>query len=272
MDIFTYIIIFMMGTVFGSFFTLAVYRLPLHKDITHERSFCPNCNHRLEFLDLIPIFSYIFLKGKCRYCGQKIRIRYLILEILSGLVFLMAYASFGIHYPNYELSTLVAFVFFVFMYITIVIVAGIDKEYRTIHKGTIIFGTIMQVLYILYLYIMEDTSIYRYSIYLVLLLIMQIANILYFKKTGKNAYILEILVFSFYIIFVTSAELFLPISILTAVLIAFNTLIQKVKFNLRDKPDILKENEKKSTSIGYFLGIATILVVLAENVLKYCIK
>ena len=184
----------------------------------------------------------------------------------------MAYASFGIHYPNYELSTLVAFVFFVFMYITIVIVAGIDKEYRTIHKGTIIFGTIMQVLYILYLYIMEGTSIYRYSIYLVLLLIMQIANILYFKKTGKNAYILEILVFSFYIIFVTSAELFLPIAILTAVLIAFNTLIQKVKFNLRDRPDILKENESKATSIGYFLGIATVIVVLIEKELKYCIK
>ena len=262
----------MMGTVFGSFFTLAVYRLPLHKDITHERSFCPNCNHRLEFLDLIPILSYIFLKGKCRYCGQKIRIRYLILEILSGLVFLLAYLSFGMHFPNYELNRLVAFVFFVFMYITVVIVSGIDKEYRTIHKGTILFGTIMQVLYILYLYIMEGTSIYRYSIYLVLLLIMQIANILYFRKTGKNAYILEILVFSFYIIFATSAELFLLIAIFTAILVTFNALVQKVKFNLKDKPDILKENEKKSTRIGYFLGIATILVVLAENVLKYCIK
>ena len=263
--------IFMMGTVFGSFFTLAVYRLPLHKDITHERSFCPNCNHRLEFLDLIPIFSYIFLKGKCRYCGQKIRIRYLILEILSGLVFLMAYASFGIHYPNYELRTLVAFVFFVFMYITIVIVAGIDKEYRTIHKGTILFGTIMQVLYILYLYIVEGSNIYRYSIYLVLLLIAGIANYLYFKKFSNNAYILEILLFSFYITFVVGGELFLIITILTIILIIFNTLIQKVKFNMKDKPDILNENEKKSTRVGFFLGIATILVVLIENVIQYCI-
>ena len=271
MDIFTYIIIFMMGTVFGSFFTLAVYRLPLHKDITHERSFCPNCNHRLEFLDLIPIFSYIFLKGKCRYCGQKIRIRYLILEILSGLVFLLAYLSFGIHYPNYELNRLVAFVFFVFMYITIVIVAGIDKEYRTIHKGTILFGTIMQVLYILYLYIVEGSNIYRYSIYLVLLLIAGIANYLYFKKFSNNAYILEILLFSFYITFVVGGELFLIITILTIILIIFNTLIQKVKFNMKDKPEILNENEKKSTRVGFFLGISTILVVLIENVIQYCI-
>ena len=66
MNIVLYTLIFIIGTLFGSFFTLAVYRIPLGKDITHERSFCPNCNHKLQFLDLIPILSYIFLGGKCR--------------------------------------------------------------------------------------------------------------------------------------------------------------------------------------------------------------
>ena len=61
MDIVFYILIFCIGTLFGSFFTLAVYRIPLRQDITHTRSYCPKCNHRLEFLDMIPIFSYIFL-------------------------------------------------------------------------------------------------------------------------------------------------------------------------------------------------------------------
>ena len=89
MQIAIYIVFFMMGAVFGSFFTLAVYRIPLHQDITHKRSYCPNCHHRLEFLDLIPILSYIFLRGKCRYCGHKIKSRYLILEVLSGLVFVL---------------------------------------------------------------------------------------------------------------------------------------------------------------------------------------
>ena len=51
MNTILYALIFIIGTLFGSFFTLAVYRIPLGKDITHERSFCPNCNHRLEFLD-----------------------------------------------------------------------------------------------------------------------------------------------------------------------------------------------------------------------------
>ena len=61
MNVIIYIFTFLIGITFGSFFTLAVYRIPLGKDITHERSFCPNCNHKLGFLDLIPIFSYIFL-------------------------------------------------------------------------------------------------------------------------------------------------------------------------------------------------------------------
>ena len=76
-----------MGTVFGSFFTLAVYRIPLGINILYKHSFCPNCNTKLKFIDLIPILSYISLKGRCRYCGEKVRPRYLCLEILSGLVF-----------------------------------------------------------------------------------------------------------------------------------------------------------------------------------------
>ena len=64
MNIFFYIIIFIIGTLFGSFYTLAVYRIPLKQDITHTRSYCPKCNHKLNFLDLIPILSYIFFKEK----------------------------------------------------------------------------------------------------------------------------------------------------------------------------------------------------------------
>ena len=89
MEIFFYVIIFIIGTLFGSFYTLAVYRIPKRQDIVHTHSYCPNCNHKLGLLDLFPIFSYIFLGGKCRYCKQKIRPRYLILETLSGLLFII---------------------------------------------------------------------------------------------------------------------------------------------------------------------------------------
>ena len=96
-ELIIYIAIFITGIMFGSFFTLAVYRIPRKENITYVRSHCTSCNHKLGFLDLIPIFSYIFLGGKCRYCGEKIRIRYLLLEIFSGLVFLSVALTSGIH-------------------------------------------------------------------------------------------------------------------------------------------------------------------------------
>ena len=126
-DIITYIIIFCIGTLFGSFFTLAVYRIPLGKNITHERSFCPNCNHKLTFLDMIPILSYICLGGKCRYCKQKIRPRYLMLEILSGIVFVLFAMSFKFNVLEMSVSNIVYLIFGLLYLATLFIIAVIDK-------------------------------------------------------------------------------------------------------------------------------------------------
>ena len=63
METIIYIIIFLIGAMFGSFFTLAVYRIPRREDITHTRSYCPKCNHKLGFFDMFPILSYIILYG-----------------------------------------------------------------------------------------------------------------------------------------------------------------------------------------------------------------
>ena len=89
MDYILYIFIFAIGITFGSFYTLAVYRIPKTQDILHTHSYCPKCGHKLGFFDLIPLFSYIFLGAKCRYCGDKIRPRYFIIELLSGLFFML---------------------------------------------------------------------------------------------------------------------------------------------------------------------------------------
>ncbi|MBQ9659332.1 MAG: prepilin peptidase, partial [Clostridia bacterium] len=68
MNIFFYIIIFIMGITFGSFYTLAVYRIPKGQDITHTHSYCPNCGNKLGFFELIPVLSYLWLGGKCKHC------------------------------------------------------------------------------------------------------------------------------------------------------------------------------------------------------------
>ena len=66
------IFIFITGLMFGSFFTLATYRIPRKIDIVKSRSYCPNCKHKLGFFDCFPILSYVSTIGRCRYCKSKI--------------------------------------------------------------------------------------------------------------------------------------------------------------------------------------------------------
>lgn len=90
-----YILIFAFGAVIGSFLNVLIYRLPRHLNFVKGFSFCPNCEHRLYPKDLVPIFSWLFLGGKCRYCSEPISPRYMIVELISGLLALALY----IFYP-----------------------------------------------------------------------------------------------------------------------------------------------------------------------------
>lgn len=153
MDIFFYIIIFLMGITFGSFYTLAVYRIPRKEDIIHTHSYCPNCNHKLGFLDLIPIFSYIFLGAKCRYCKQKIRPRYLILELTSGLFFVIMAYLLNLSVYSLNIIKIIEFSFFVLYFTFNVLLIGIYKENKKISKPVLIYGIIISIMYIVYLYI-----------------------------------------------------------------------------------------------------------------------
>lgn len=76
------------GLILGSFVNVLIYRLPRGQGVMWGRSSCPNCHHILSWLDLIPIFSFIFLGARCRYCRKKISWRYPLVELLSGLIVL----------------------------------------------------------------------------------------------------------------------------------------------------------------------------------------
>ena len=143
MKIIIYIAIAITGVVFGSFFTLAVYRIPRKENIVYVRSHCTTCGHKLNFWDLIPVFSYIFLGGKCRYCGEKIRIRYLLLEVFSGIVFLTLALTNGLE----------AIIYLVFAYLFMAgmfIIAGIDKENYKIPNGVIIYEFCVAIAYFVF--------------------------------------------------------------------------------------------------------------------------
>ena len=99
MDVFTFLYVYyavfslLFGIVLGSFLNVVIYRLPAGRTISKGRSNCMTCGHTLAAKDLVPLFSWLFLRGKCRYCGAPIASRYAKIESLNGVVFFLTALS-----------------------------------------------------------------------------------------------------------------------------------------------------------------------------------
>ncbi|OAA86982.1 prepilin peptidase [Clostridium ljungdahlii] len=127
------IIIFIFGTIIGSFLNVCIYRIPMQESIVYPPSHCTNCGNRIKWYDLIPIVSYAILRGKCRNCREKISKKYPIVESITGLLYLMLYMRFGI-----SIDTVKYVVF-----ISILIVIGvIDFNTTDIYFKITIIGVI----------------------------------------------------------------------------------------------------------------------------------
>ena len=88
--------IFLFGLAFGSFLNVCIYRLPQGLSVVTPRSACPSCKQPIAFYDNLPVLSWLMLGGRCRQCKEKISPRYLLIEILTGLLFLACYWYFGL--------------------------------------------------------------------------------------------------------------------------------------------------------------------------------
>ena len=96
----------MFGLLFGSFLNVCIYRLPRGLSVVWPGSACPHCERPIAFYDNIPVFSWLILGGRCRHCKEKISPRYLIVEVINGLLFLGCYWHFAL-----TLATLKCMVF-----------------------------------------------------------------------------------------------------------------------------------------------------------------
>lgn len=96
MDLYFYIIIALFGLVIGSFLNVLIYRLPIEgKKASQGRSECPACGHQLKWYHNIPLLSYIFLRGRCGFCNEKISLRYPTVELLNAALYLYFWWQFG---------------------------------------------------------------------------------------------------------------------------------------------------------------------------------
>ena len=91
-----YIIIFLYGIVIGSFLNVCIYRIPKEESIVKVRSHCMSCGYQLKWYDLVPVFSYLFLGGKCRKCKQTISVQYPLIELLNGVLYCIVFAVYGL--------------------------------------------------------------------------------------------------------------------------------------------------------------------------------
>ncbi len=130
------VIVFIIGACIGSFLNVCIYRLPLGQSVVYNPSHCPGCGRRLGVLDLIPLLSYVLLKGRCRYCGEKISARYPLVELVTALLFVAAYQYWG-----WQWQTVSMWVFFA----VLITASVIDYQHKIIPDEIIIVGCVLGI-------------------------------------------------------------------------------------------------------------------------------
>lgn len=127
-----YVLWFVLGAVVGSFLNVLIYRLPRQEQFVRGRSFCPNCKKNLKAKDLIPLISFISLKGRCRYCQKKISVQYPLIEFVTGIlfVFLAYYYQIGADWGN------------ILFWRNLIIVSGLVVVFMTDLKHFLLFDVV----------------------------------------------------------------------------------------------------------------------------------
>lgn len=149
-EIATGIMVFIVGMIFGSFYNVVGYRLPNEMSIAFPSSHCPNCNHKLKFYELIPVFSYVFLLGKCKSCKKRISFLYPFFEIITGLLFLLSYIVFGINIKFFISIT----------FISILIIISIsDIRYYIIPDEVLIVGSLLIIIELIINSLISDINL-----------------------------------------------------------------------------------------------------------------
>ncbi|MBU3110322.1 prepilin peptidase [Clostridium lacusfryxellense] len=121
------IYIFILGLLIGSFLNVCIYRIPKGENIAYPPSHCTSCGNKIKPYDLIPVLSWIFLKGKCRNCGEKISIRYALVEFTTAVFFLLTYFQYGISINLLRYLLLIPF---------LIVIAMIDYDTMDVYTTT----------------------------------------------------------------------------------------------------------------------------------------
>lgn len=236
------ILFFVIGIIFGSFYNVVGYRIPKGESLLYPSSHCTNCNHKLGPFELIPIFSFLFLGGKCRKCKNKISWFYPIFEFFTGVLFALTYYVFGL-----TLECLLVLTFISMLLIVII------SDYQTMiipDSILIVFsGIIIIIIYFMSGFDGVGMSLLNGIASFTAMLVLKLLGDFLFKRESMGGGDIKLLgVFGLVIGF--------PMSIVSIFLAAIIAL--PISFIL------VKRNSSHEIPFGPFLAISVIIIVLTK--------
>lgn len=129
---------FIFGLLIGSFLNVCIYRIPLGQSVMTIPSHCCSCGKKIKWYDLMPLISYIILRGKCRFCKERISIRYPLVEILNAVIYILIYQTFGLSIQMAGFAILAS---------ALVVIAFIDYDLKIIPDIIIVFLIVVGIIY-----------------------------------------------------------------------------------------------------------------------------
>lgn len=240
MEIYYFIVFFIFGTIFGSFFNVVGSRLSRGESIVYPPSHCNTCNHRLTPIELIPIFSFLLQGGKCKNCKTKLSWFYPIHEFATGLLFALAYFQFGFSLELVEAITFISM-------IMIIIVS--DYEEMIIPDEVLIVFNILLVIEIFFMKGLDGLfiSLLHGVISMVIMFIIKKFGDFLFKKESMGGGDIKLL-------FTFGLVLKIPMSLVSIFLASFIGLPISLVILYSKKSNIIP--------FGPFLGIGAIIILL----------
>lgn len=170
------ILLFILGSILGSFYGCMGYRIPNKISTIKPSSYCPNCKKPLKWYMNIPLFSYIFLKGKCYYCKEKIGISYFLIELFTGISFSLSYLVFGFQKEFFILIILISV-------LSVTLISDIKYYYIS---DRVIIISVISIILVNFIFLKDNynfiNSLINASIIFIVMLLIKICGDKIFKK------------------------------------------------------------------------------------------
>jgi len=257
MDIVFYVIIFIIGTLLGSLYASIIQGIIKGKKVISIHSYCENCGKKINLFEKIPIISYIFLKGKCKQCNKKIDKKYIILEILIGVIGVLVANGLDICVTNITITNFISYIFINIYIAYMILTIVLDNQKKNIPATLLAYGNFIAVIYIVYLCITESISIYRNVLYLVIMTILLLINAVNIKRRAQDSYVINLLTTILIMLIFTEKMVSILTLVATLISIALYIFIKKIK-----RSKIQKNIINSKINILFILGTLNLIIFL----------